>query len=140
MLFLLCRNSNLHKFRQLFDWKWVNKQEFIRGSFSHTKFHCFGLRNISFLKIFGSVLCFFLHENSDSRKFVQLFDSKWVNEQGYIGGSSFLGQIPSFPRPKWHFFKKNLFWYLFFFFGFRIQFHANLFSFSIGNGSTSRTP
>ena len=39
-----------------------------------TKFHFFGLQNNIFFENFHFSAHFFLHQNSDSRKFVQLFD------------------------------------------------------------------
>ena len=39
----------------------------------------------------------------DSHKCLQFFDWKWVNGHDSVGGSSFLGQIPSFQPSKWHF-------------------------------------
>ena len=61
-------------------------------------FFCSGLFGFCFL-----VLVFFLRRNLDSRKFVQLVDWKWVNEQDSIGCSSFFGQIPSFRARKGNF-------------------------------------
>ena len=52
---------------------------------------------------------FFLHWNSYSRKFVQLFDWKWVNEQDSASGSLFFGQNLLFRPPKWHFFENFCF-------------------------------
>ena len=59
-----------------------------------------------FLKIFVSVLVFvFLGYNLESRKFMMLFDLKWVSRQDSIGCSSFFGQILSFRPPRWQFFE-----------------------------------
>ena len=73
------RNSGSRKFVKLFNWKRVNGQESIRGSSFSAKFHRFGLRNGISLKIYVSVLSFFilfLRQNSSSHKLVQLFDWK----------------------------------------------------------------
>ena len=85
------------------------------------------------------MLIFFYLQNLDSRKFIQLFDWKWVNGQDSIGCSSFFGQIPSFRPRKWHFFFEN-FHFSDFFSCIGIQVRANLWSFSIGNGSTAKCP
>ena len=53
---------------------------------------------------FGACL-FFLGYNLESRKFMMLFDLKWVSRQDSIGCSSFFGQILSFRPPRWQFFE-----------------------------------
>ena len=59
--------------------------------------------------------CFILRQNSNLRKFVQLFDWKWVNKQDSTGSSPFFALIPSSRPPKWHFFENFCFGAPFFF-------------------------
>ena len=114
-IFFWCQNLDLCKFVQLFNWKWVDEQDSVGGlsffgqilSFWTPKRHFFENSR------FGGY--FILRQNSDSGKFVQLFDWKWVNEQDSIGCSSFFGQIPSFRPQKWYFFQKFHFAARFFF-------------------------
>ena len=76
---------------------------------------CFGLWNDIFFPNFCFGARFILCQNSDSHKFLHLFDWRWVNEQDFVGGSSFFCQIPSFRPPKWNFFRKFSFWCSFYF-------------------------
>ena len=83
---------------------------------------------------------FFLRQNLNSLKLVQLFNWKQVNRLDSIGGSSFFDQIPSFQPPKWHFCENFCFDALFFFFFANFQIRSNQCNFLIRNGSTGRTP
>ena len=137
--FFLCQNLDLCKFVQLFNWKWVDQQDSVGGLSFFGQILSFWTPKRHFFENSRFSGYFILRQNSDSGKFVQLFDWKWVNEQDSIGCSSFFGQIPSFRPQKWYFFQKFQFAARFFFFCDNIQIGTNLCNFSIGNGSTSRT-
>ena len=105
--FILCQNSDSGKFVQLFDWKWVNEQDSIGCSSFFGQIPSFRPQKWYFFQKFHfAARFFFLRQNSNWHKFMQFFDSKWVNEQDSIKGSTFFGQILSFRSMTWHFFSK----------------------------------
>ena len=59
----LGQTLDLHIFVVLLNWKWVNEKDSIGDLSFSAKFHRFGLRNGIFLKIFVSVVVFFLRQN-----------------------------------------------------------------------------
>ena len=91
-----------------------------------------------FFKTFCSGALFFLWRNSVSRKFVQLFDWKWVNEQGSIRSHQFSAKFHCFGLRNGILLKILVSVLLFF--CAKIQIRINLFNLLMGNGSTSRTP
>ena len=96
--FFFCQNSDSLKLVQLFDWKWVNRLDSIRGSSFFGQIPSFRPRKWHFFENYHFSALFFFRRNLDSRKFVKLLKWKWVNSQDSKGGSSFFRQIPSF-RP-----------------------------------------
>ena len=57
--FFFCQNSDSLKLVQLFDWKWVNRLDSIRGSSFFGQIPSFRPPKWNFLKIFVSVVVFF---------------------------------------------------------------------------------
>ena len=104
--FFFCQNSDSLKLVQLFDWKWVNRLDSIRGSSFFGQIPSFRPGKWHFFENYHFSALFFFRGNLDSRKFVKLLKWKWVNSQDSKGGSSFFRQISSFRSSKWHFFWK----------------------------------
>ena len=100
---------------QLFDSKWINEQDSMGGSLFFSQILLFPPPKWHFFKNFRFSATFILSWNSDSHKFMQLFDWRWVNEQDFVGGSLFFSQIISFRPLKCNFFQKFSFWCSFYF-------------------------
>ena len=89
--------------------------------------------------IFRPIPSVFLGQTLDLHIFVLLFNWKWVNEKDSIGDLSFSAKFHRFGLRN-GIFLKIFISVVFFFFCIGIQIYTNLCCFSIGNGSTSRTP
>ena len=105
MLVLFCTGIDSHKFMQPFDWNWVNEKDFRGDSSFFSQIPSFQLLKSHYFENFPFRAHFMFYWNSDSHKFLQLFDWKWVNEQDFVGGLSFFSQILSFRPMRWVFSK-----------------------------------
>ena len=119
--------------------KWANEQDFVRGSSFFTKFHRFSLQKAIFSTISVLVLVFFFCAR------IQIC----ANLCSFLIGNGSTSRTPQevyrFSAKFYRFglqkgiFSKILVSVVILFCA-RIQIQANLYSFSIGNGLTSRTP
>ena len=118
--------------------KWANEQDFVRGSSFFTKFHRFGLQKDIFVNFCFGARIFFCAR-------IQIC----ANLCSFLIGNGSTSKTPQevyrFSAKFYHFglqkgiFSKILVSVVILFCA-RIQIQANLYSLSIGNGLTSRTP
>ena len=103
--FFLRQNSYSLKLVHLFNWKWVNRLESVRGSSFFGQIPSFRPSKSHFFENFRFGGHFFYRQNSVSGKLVQPFDWKQVNGKDSFVESSFFGQLASFRPAKWYFLK-----------------------------------